>query len=295
MRRRSPPPPYTCRGAPLLPRRALAATALLVCVTAPALGADPETGQPASSAPAASSKGGAVNPKSREALEPALRRDPLKFLQRARDWTEKHIHDYTCRFQRLERVGGKLQKPEKTRMKFRRHPFSVYMKWIADPSKGQEVIYVDGKYKDEIQVHPSGILGIIFRRVGLDPTGKTALKHSRRPITMAGMVNMIQLVARQCEEAHGRGDLTLTYEGVRVEAGRPAYVLKRILPPNKGYPCETLVIFIDAKTLACVRTDAYNWDGDLISHYFYTDIDLDPGLDDSDFDPDNPDYGYRLF
>jgi len=295
MRRRPPPPACTVHGAPFLAVRALGATALLVCLTAPALGAAPEAGQPASSAPAGASKGEAVYPKSRRALEPIIRRDPLGLLRRARDWAESHLHDYTCRFQRIERVGGTLQKPEKTRMKFRRQPFSVYMKWIADPSKGQEVIYVEGKYKDEIQVHPSGILGLIFRRVGLDPTGKTARKHSRRPITMAGMLNMIRLVTRQCEDAHERGDLTLTYEGVRVEAGRPAYVLKRILPPDKGYPCETLVIFIDTRTLACVRTDAYNWAGELISHYFYTDIDLDPGLDDRDFDPDNPDYEYRLF
>jgi len=237
----------------------------------------------------------AATPESRETLEPTIRRDPLAFLQRARAWAENHIHEYTCHFQKLERVDGRLQKPEKMRMKFRREPFSVYLKWIAEPSKGQEVIYVQGKYKGHVQVHPSGLLGVIFRRVPIDPMGKTARKHSRRPVTMAGMVNMIGLVTGQCEEAHARGDLTLTYEGVRVEAGRPAYVLKRVLPPDKGYPCETLLIFIDTETLACVRTDAYNWDGELISHYFYTNLNMAPGLTDRDFDPDNPDYGYRLF
>jgi len=267
---------------------------LLVGLGTLAAAGPPEAGAPSTPA-SGDGDGPVVYPEPRETLEPVIRRDPLAFLQRARDWARDHIHEYTCQFQRLERVGGKLQKPEKTRLKFRARPFSLYMKWIEEPSKGQEVIYVEGKYGGKIQVHPSGILGIIFRRVPLDPEGKTARKHSRRPITMAGMVNMVSLVARQCEEAHDRGDLTLTYEGVRVEGGRPAFVLKRVLPPDKGYPCETLVIFIDTETLACVRTDAYNWEGELISHYFYTNITFQPDLTDRDFDPDNPDYGYRLF
>jgi hypothetical protein len=250
-----------------------------------------EKAAPAADVPA----GSVVYAESRQALEPVIRKDPLAFLRRARDWAEGRIRDYTCHFQKLERIDGELQRPERMRMKFRLEPFSVYLKWIADPSEGQEVIYVEGEYKGKIQAHPSGILGVIFRKVALDPEGKTALKHSRRPLTKAGMVNMVRLITRQCEEAHDRGDLTLTYEGVRVEADRPTYVLKRLLPPGKGYPCETLVIFIDTETLACVRSDAYDWDGELISHYFYTNIDFTPGLTDRDFDTDNPDYGYRLF
>jgi len=286
---------HACTGdrAPSIGRRAVPVTVLLAGLAALATAAAPDAGE--STSADASPTSPAVYPESRETLEPTIRRDPLAFLQRARTWAEGHIHEYTCDFLKLERVDGRLQKPEKMQMKFRREPFSVYLKWVAETSKGQEAIYVRGKYKGLAQVHPSGLLGVIFRRVGIDPTGKTARKHSRRPVTMAGMVNMIRLITGQCEEAHARGDLTLTYEGVRVEAGRPAYVLKRVLPPDKGYPCEVLVIFIDTAYLACVRTDAYNWDGELISHYFYTNIDMAPGLTDRDFDPDNRDYGYRLF
>ena len=270
---------------------------ILLCAAGATPAAEPVSSGP-EKAPAGPEKvaaGPLVYPEPRDTLEPEIRKDPLAFLERVRDWCRTRIGDYTCHFQKLERIDGDLQKPEQMRMKFRADPFSVYLKWIGDVSKGQETIYVDGKYKDKVQVHPSGFLGVIFRHVALDPTGKTARKHSRRPVTMAGIVNMVNLVTKQCEEAHTRGDLTLTYEGVRTEAGRAAYVLKRLLPKDKGYPCETLVIFIDVETLACIRTDAYNWDGELISHYFYMNLDFTPGLTDRDFDPDNADYGYRLF
>jgi len=237
----------------------------------------------------------AVYPKGRDEVEPLIRENPLAFLQMARDWAHAHVVDYTCHFQKLERIGGELRPLEKMCMKFRDEPFSVYLKWTSEPKKGQEVIFVRGRFKNEAQVHPSGILGLIFRRVGIDPEGKEARKHSRKPMTMAGMQNMIGLITGQCEEAHDRGDLTLTYEGIRHDGGRASYVLKRVLPKGKGYPCESLSIFVDCEYLVCVRTDAYNWDGDLISHYFYTHLTMNPGLTDRDFDPDNPDYGYRLF
>jgi hypothetical protein len=300
MRRGTPAPTGPVRrSASVWQGAAWAAALLLVSAVAAAGAADDE--KPAEANPPDAGAGGektdpsVVYPKTREVLEPEVRKDPLAFLQRARDWAEARIGDYTCHFQKLERIDGELQKPEQMRMKFRADPFSVYLKWTGGPSEGQEALYVDGKYKDKVQVHPSGILGVIFRKVALDPTGKTARKHSRRPLTMAGMVNMVRLVTKQCEEAHKRGDLTLTYEGIRNEGGRPAYVLKRLLPKGKGYPCETLVIFIDTETLACTRSDAYDWNGELISHYFYTHIDYAPNLTDRDFDTSNSNYGYRLF
>jgi len=237
----------------------------------------------------------AVYPRGPAEMEPLIRADPLRFLQTARDWAAARIRRYTCRFQKLERIDGELQRPETMRMKFRADPFSVYLKWTADPSKGQEVIFVRGKYADKAVVHPSGLIGKIFRKVSIDPEGKIARKHSRRPITMAGMVYMIQLITGQCEEAQRRGDLTLTYEGIRHDGGRPSYLLKRVLPKDKGYPCKVLLIFVDCQTLACVRTDAYDWGGEILSHYFYTDLQINPDLPDDAFDPNNPDYGYRYF
>lgn len=236
-----------------------------------------------------------VYPKGREEMEALARSNPLRFLQVARDWDDERVVGYTCRFQKIENIGGKLHKPETMRMKFRKAPFSVYLKWITEPRKGQEVIYVEGAHKNKAIVHPPGILGILFRKVSIDPLGKTATKHSRRPITMAGMGKMISFITGQCEQAQAKGDLTLTYEGIRHEGSRPSYAFKRVLPKNKGYPCETLIIYIDVEYLVCIRTDAYDWGGELTSHYFYTDLTINPGVTEKDFDPNNRAYGYRLF
>jgi hypothetical protein len=236
-----------------------------------------------------------VYPKGLKEMEPLAKKEPLRLLQTARDWHDARIVGYTCRFQKIENIGGKLRKPETMRMIFRKAPFSIYLKWVTEPRKDQEAIYVDGAHKGKAVVHPPGLLGLLFRKVSIDPRGSLAMKHSRRPVTMAGIGNMISLVTRQCEEAKAKGDLTLTYEGIRHDGGRPSYVFKRVLPEKKGYPCDVLIIYIDVEYLLCVRTDAYDWGGELLSHYFYTDLAVNPGVTDDDFDPDNRAYGYRLF
>jgi len=292
--------------------RFLAATALLGAV----LGAEvpPAKSEPAPAAPSAAAHASATAPSGRvltpaqmeaarkvrypktpQEMERLAKSDPLEFLRLALKWHDDRAADYSCRFLKIENIGGELRRPETMLMKFRVKPFSVYVKWIAGVSKGQEVIYVDGVNDDKAYVHPSGLLGFLFRKVSIDPLSKTALKHSRRPITMAGMGNMLRLVIPQCEAAKASGDLKLTYEGLRTEGGRPAYLFKRVLPNKNNYPCDVLLIYIDCEYFLCVRTDAWDWNGGLLSHYSYNDLMINPGLCDDDFNPDNRDYSFRLF
>jgi hypothetical protein len=236
----------------------------------------------------------AIYPKPEE-MDALAQKDPLEFLKAALKWSEENVAGYTCQFTKQEKIGDELGDVETMQMKFRESAFSVYLKWIGDTSKGQEVIYSEGLFDNKAVVHPSGFLGILFRRVPIDPESKLAMKHSRRPITSAGMTNMLRLIVPQCEESLANGDLTLTYEGLRDQGGRPTHVIKRVLPNQNNNPCAVLTIYIDREYMICVRTDAFNWDGSLLSQYIYSDFVINPAFTDLDFDPDNKDYSYRLF
>jgi hypothetical protein len=235
----------------------------------------------------------AVYPAGRADVEAAARRDPLAFLRTALRWHEQKIADYTCTFVKREAIGGKVGNPETMAMKFREQPFAVYLKWTGGPDKGQEVIYAQGRYKDQLVVHPPGLRGFFTRKVFVDPTGDLAMKRSRRPITFVGMANQLRVIIPECEDALRRGDLAMEYAGVRDVAGRPAYVLKRTMPDGKGYPCYLLLLYLDAQFLVATRTEAYDWQERLLSDYQYTDLAINPGLTEHDFDPDNRAYGYR--
>ena len=281
-----------CRRAARLTARLSALAALGACAV---LGLDGglRAADPAPKTPPAPPS--AVYPKPLAEVEALARTDPLELFRESLRWYARTVTDYTCTFYKQERIDDDLQKAETMAMKFREQPFGVYLKWTGSVSKGQEVIFVKGRYDDKAVVHPSGLLGLILRKVSLDPEGKMALRHSRRPISYAGMQNMLHLVLGQSEAAKAAGDLRIEYLGTRKEAGGDAYVFNRILPDAKGYPCHQLFIFIDRQYLLPVRTEAYLWDGRLLSDYRYTDLNLNPGLTDTDFDPDNPAYAYRVF
>jgi hypothetical protein len=221
--------------------------------------------------------------------------DPLEFLRRSLKWCDERVADYSCQLQKQEKIEGTIQKTETLQMKFRAKTFSLYIKWTGDVAAGQEAIYVEGQNDGKVAVHPSGLLGVLFRKVMVEPTSKLALKHARRPLTFAGMANMLRLIIPQCEKARANGDLTLTFEGLRDHNGRPTYVFKRVLPNKNDYPCPVLTIYIDQQFLICVRTDAYDWDGTLLSQYIYSDIVINPGLKDEDFDLNNREYNFRAF
>ncbi|MCX5675473.1 MAG: DUF1571 domain-containing protein [Planctomycetota bacterium] len=268
------------------------AAILLAAWAAPAAAPDAAAPAPGALSPGAQKAVFKDSPDEREKL---AARDPLEFLRIALKWSDERVLDYTCRFQKQDKIGGTLAKTETMQMKFRAKTFSVYLKWVGDVSAGQEALYVEGANDGKVAARPPGIVGVFLRKVMLDPTGKTALKHSRRPLTFAGMANMLRLAIPQCERARDNGDLTLTYEGLRNLEGRPTYVFKRILPQKHDYPCPVLILYVDRQFMVCVRTDAYDWDGTLLSQYIYTDLVINPGLKDEDFSVDNREYGFRLF
>lgn len=235
----------------------------------------------------------AVYPRRPSTMEDEIRRDPLAFLKLAERWHEGNVQGYACEFSRREFVKGKLRPEEVVFLKLREDPLGIYMKWIKGKTKGREAIYAEGEHGGKVVVHPSGLAGILFRKVKIDPESDFAKKHSRRPITKAGMLNQLKVLIPQIEDARDKGELTLTYEGVREVDGRSAYTVLRTLPEGKGWPCHKLYLYIDTRFLVCLRTEAYDWVGNLVSDYVYRDLTINPGLTDHDFDPDNRDYSYR--
>jgi hypothetical protein len=175
-------------------------------------------------------------------------------------------------------------------MKWRAKPFAVYMKYTKG-DKGREVMYVEGKYDNKLLAHPGGLLGPLVQ-LKVAPNSEQAMKDNLRPITMAGIPNMLHTIVPQFELALSHGELKAEYLGKMDVAGRKVFGIKRTLPKRDCYPCHQLVVFIDCELLIPVGTDSYMWDGQLDSKYRYNDCKLNVGLSDQDFDKKNPAYNF---
>ncbi|MCE9527740.1 MAG: DUF1571 domain-containing protein [Planctomycetales bacterium] len=245
-------------------------------------------------------------------LDPALRfaDDNLKRFQ-------ADIKDYKCLIVKRERIRGVLNEYEYMYAKIRNHkeeggkissPLSVYLNFQKPANvAGREVIWVEGANNGKLCAHEGGLLGKL-PAVWLDPKGPMAMRGNLYPITEIGIENLIaKLIERGSREraADPKGEATVvtTTKGAKLGSGankRPCTILQISHPTDiGGFEFKLAQIFIDDEYNFPVRYIAYGWPvkgqkGDVIlEEYNYTNIELNVGLTDSDFEPSNPSYKFR--
>ena len=202
------------------------------------------------------------------------------------------VDGYTCIFLKQERVDGELLPQETILLKFRK-PFSIYMKWIEEPNKGQEVLYRRGWNDGDLRAHPGSFPDIT---VNLDPTGGLAMRGNRHPVTEAGIGYTIRIVADIVERAatHQEDSVRFYNRGITEVKGRTARCFEAVMPPadDSPYYAHRAVICIDQKLDLPSHVRIFDKSNTLIEEYFYIDIRINPGLADEDFSPENPDYNF---
>jgi hypothetical protein len=211
----------------------------------------------------------------------------LEFCQKAYD---KRVQDYTCTLIKQERIGGTLGKPQVVAAKYMRDPYSVALAWKKNAGRADRVLYVKGKYGDQMLARPAGFFAFIGT-VKRDPAGKAAMKSTLRPVNQFGFSNSLESLEKVYRLAEKRGELTESFKGfgVHEETGRKAAILVRELPAREGYPAARTVVHIDTEYLVPTVVEGYDWDGKLLCRYIFKDIKFNVGLTEEDFLPVNND------
>jgi len=179
-----------------------------------------------------------------------------------------------------------------------RIPLSVYLRYDDPPGqKGREVIWVDGENEGKIIAHEAGLLG--FKRLLFPPTKGLAMVGNRYPITEMGIERLLEkMIARgkldrqygNCEVQFSRDVPLGELRGVRIVITHPQR--------SQDHRFFWAEIELETSNFAYLRYAAYDWPPEagqpapLLEEYIYQDVKLNPGLVDSAFDPDNPDYNY---
>ena len=216
--------------------------------------------------------------------------DPLQMVYACRDAC-KSVKDFTAVMHRQERLWGQLQPMETIFVKFRNQPFSVYMKWMKEPHKTREAIYVANQNDGKIVAHE--VAGLVNWMRKVSPNAPEARKQSHHPITEAGIGKAIESLIRVCDKAKQAGDLKLFCAGQDSFDNRPTDLLVRILPQKPEYPYHVIILHIDKGLGLPVKFVSLNWDYEVETNYSYTDLKLNVGLTDEDFDYKNKEYGYQ--
>lgn len=228
-------------------------------------------------------------------LDRLARTAPLKLLAEAQKWYGENVIDYTCTFRKQENIAGYLTPVQGIRAKFRELNQSVYMEWVENANKAKRVIYVEGKWKTRegqpgALCEPAGALAkLIVSSIVMPIHGEEAKTASRRTVDQFGFFDALGLIVKYSLMAKQEGALKLTFVGEGMVGKRPTYVFERILPyTGEGgkYPDRVLVFHLDKETLLPVSCASYADDAkkELLGQYEYTDVRLNVGLTEADFD-----------
>jgi outer membrane lipoprotein-sorting protein len=198
---------------------------------------------------------------------------------------------YTAVFHKQERVKGWLKTKETLYLKFKK-PFKVYMKWIEDPGKGREILYVDGWNDNRILLRDPGFLAIVI--LNLRPQGHIAMKGSRHPITEVGLEHLVKMFGDNIRKGLWSQELEYRIGKEGTVYGRRIQSLELIFPrdPRSGYYRYRSIISLDVEKRIPIRVQVFDWGDRLIEDYGYEELTLNAGLTDVDFDRRNPMYKF---
>ncbi|MBI4537852.1 MAG: DUF1571 domain-containing protein [candidate division NC10 bacterium] len=218
----------------------------------------------------------------------------LRLLERA-EQQYAHVRDYTAIMITRERINGSLEPKKAILLKFQR-PFKIYMKWMDGMSKGREGLYVAGSHDGKFLVsEPNGIRRL-FTAV-LKPRDPRVLEVSRHPVTDVGIGRVLEIVGENTRRAAKNRVLTLIDRGMGEVAGRKVREIEGVLPndPSAGYYGLRVIVSFDQEHHLPIRVVVYDWEDRLVEDYAYSELRLNPGFSDADFDPANPAYGFSIW
>jgi len=218
---------------------------------------------------------------------------------------DEDIRDYTCILTRRERVSGKLNAYQHIFIKIRHEsqtrPFSVYLRFLSPAEvKGREVLYAEGQRNGDILVRRGGNR-LPNMTLQLDPTGRLAMEENRYPITEAGFKMMVKRIIEVLEEDLPHRDVQVTYFKNAKLNGRNCTHFQVVHPVRRqGIRYHMARVLVDNELQVPVYFASYDWpqrEGGkpvLLEEYIYSNVRLNVGLTDKDFDRSNPDYGFRV-
>ena len=221
-------------------------------------------------------------------LEDLAKSDHIALLEHCLDNYRENFSTYTTTLVKHERINGRVGKEQTIDVKFMASPFSVAMKWTANPGAADRIIFVEGKNGSKMIARPANLLlRALAPSVLRDPSGKDAKAASLRTVDQFGFERGMMSLLDVYRRARQAGDLKEAFGGYAQVAGRKAIVLFRYLPPKNDYPAYRTAIFIDLEYMVPVCIEGYDWQkqAELICRYVYKDVKFNVHLTDEDFLP----------
>jgi len=189
---------------------------------------------------------------------------------------------YTARFEKQERIDGRLRPLEQMEVAIREDPLSIRMRWVGEVDTGKDALYVEDENDDRLRVYTGH--RAVKMRLNLDPDGDTVMKGNRHPLTDMGLVTLARGLLHSAGESAPARKESFHYLGRSRLLGRVVELVGRRTFPGGDGPHEYLLYALDAERgfpLMAVRWDTR---GRLVELYRYRNVNPAAEVPDQVFD-----------
>lgn len=207
------------------------------------------------------------------------------------------VKDYQGALTKRERVNNRLH-TQQMEIKVRHEPFSVYLKF-RNPHAGREVLFVEGKNNNQLLAHEGGGLSALIGTVSLPLDSREAMKDNKYPINMIGMRNMIDKLIEIWEIETQFGECEVKYYPDATFGNVKCRVVETSHPvPRRQFTYSLTRLWVDRETNLPIRCEVFGFpakpgeEAPLMEEYSYTNLRINIGLGDIDFDRSNPSYQF---
>jgi hypothetical protein len=208
------------------------------------------------------------------------------------------VPDFECRLVSQEVVKGKELPRNEIEYRFRQKPLSVYMKTLSEAGQGREVMYVQGKFDNQIHLvtgkGDNRLVGTGFK-TSMDPDDSRATAKSRYRIYEAGLGRTIKGLHQAIESQGTKGGCAVKalgpvkrpeypypLEGVEVATNNSGSTViagggsrQVFFDPKPDSPSYLLPVLVVTKDLA----------GREVEYYSFTHFKIPAGTTDADWNP----------
>ena len=209
----------------------------------------------------------------------------------------RSVRDYTTTFSKRELLAGRV-KSQSMEMKFREQPFSVYFNFRGGAEAGREALYVEGQNGNKLLVHEDGVKAIAGT-IPFAPTHPTVMAENRYPITKVGISHMLETVIAQWEGETKYGEVDVKFYPDASLGNVSCIAYESTHPtPRREFRFHLTRLYFDKQTNYPIRVEQYDWpsggakEPPLVEEYTYSNLRVNVGLSDADFDRRNRSYRF---
>ena len=213
----------------------------------------------------------------------------------------RNVRDYTCTFSKRERINGQLTPLNVLMMKARTQPRSIYFKF-RQPSPGREAIYIVGRNDGMVLAHEVGLKKLLAGTLSLEPTGGRAMEGCRHPISEAGIGPLLDTLRTRWSSELDPSESVVAFRDGQMVGTRRCTMIETTHPHQQPkFMFYRVRLFIDDELGLPIHFEAYDWPSspggpaELVEDYTFSDLRLNVGLSDLDFNVSNGNYAFGRF